>query len=110
AAGGGGEMPPGNGTERAGAGAPAAGGGGEMPPGNGMDLEFTAEQDELRASVRRFLAARAPLAWVRTLEHDARGTTDDVWKEMADLGFTSLLVAEEYGGVGGSLIDAGVVL
>lgn len=51
-----------------------------------MDFEFTAEQDELRASVRRFLAERAPLTYVRSVYDDATGTTPEVWNGLVDLG------------------------
>ena len=39
-----------------------------------MMLGTTAEQEELRASVRRFLAARAPLTRVRELMESEDGT------------------------------------
>ena len=51
-----------------------------------MDFEFTAEQDELRASVRRFLSERAPLPYVRAMYDDPTGTSPEVWKGLVDLG------------------------
>jgi len=75
-----------------------------------MDVEFNAEQEELRASVRRYLAERAPIAWVRSIADEPAGTTDVVWKGIADLGLTALLVPEEYGGLGASMVDLGVAL
>ena len=44
-----------------------------------MDFEFSEEQELLRESVRRFLAERAPMAYVRSQLDDERGTTDAVW-------------------------------
>ena len=38
-----------------------------------MDFEFSSEQEALRASVRRFLADRAPIAFVREMLDDERG-------------------------------------
>src|SRR5688572_26727512 len=69
-----------------------------------MDFEFSDEQEELRATVRRFLAERAPIAYVRSMLDDERGTTDDVWKALADLGVTGLL------GEGTGMVDMAVVL
>ncbi|MFN7953102.1 MAG: acyl-CoA dehydrogenase family protein [bacterium] len=75
-----------------------------------MDAFFSAEQDELRASVRRFLADRAPLAWVRGRWADERGTSDEIWRAMTDLGLVGLLIPEDLGGVGAGMQEAGVVL
>jgi len=75
-----------------------------------MDFEFSAEQEALRASVRRFLEDRAPLTWVRERYDDTRGTTDDVWQGLADLGVLGLLVPDRHGGAGMGMVDAAVVL
>ena len=40
----------------------------------------------------------------------ARGTTDEVWRGLADLGVTGLLVPESCGGAGMGMVDAAVVL
>ena len=66
-----------------------------------MNFEFTAEQDDLRASVRRFLAERAPLSYVRATYDDATGTTPEVWKGLVDLGVTDASL---------TMTDVGVVL
>jgi alkylation response protein AidB-like acyl-CoA dehydrogenase len=60
--------------------------------------------------VRRFLDEQAPIAYVRGLLDDPRGTTDTVWSGLGELGVTGLLVPEEYGGAGGGMVDAAVVL
>jgi alkylation response protein AidB-like acyl-CoA dehydrogenase len=76
-----------------------------------MDFEFSEEQEALRATVRRFLAEQAPIQpYVRDLYGDARGTTDAVWKGLADLGVTGLLVPTEHGGAGMGMVDMGVVV
>jgi alkylation response protein AidB-like acyl-CoA dehydrogenase len=51
-----------------------------------VDFEFSEEQEQLRESVRRFLADRAPISYVRTMYDDPVGTTPEVWKGLADLG------------------------
>jgi alkylation response protein AidB-like acyl-CoA dehydrogenase len=76
-----------------------------------MKLVFTPEQDELRASVRRFLAARSPIAAVRELMADEAGYDPSVWKQMADqLGLQGLAIPERFGGSGFSFVELGIVL
>lgn len=75
-----------------------------------MDADFSAEQEQLRESVRRFLAEQAPLSFVRERWDDPRGSSDAVWKGLSELGLVGLLVPEAQGGAGGSFQDMGVVL
>jgi alkylation response protein AidB-like acyl-CoA dehydrogenase len=75
-----------------------------------LDFEFSEDQEQLRASVRRFLEERAPISYVRALLDDARSTTDEVWTGLADLGVTGLLVPDQHGGAGGGMVDMAVVL
>jgi alkylation response protein AidB-like acyl-CoA dehydrogenase len=75
-----------------------------------MNLELTDEQVALRDTTRRFLADRAPISThVRALLDDATGTTEAVWRGLAELGTTGLLVPEKYGGAGMTLVEAGLV-
>ncbi|MDM4140255.1 MULTISPECIES: acyl-CoA dehydrogenase family protein [Mycobacterium] len=75
-----------------------------------MNLELTDEQVALRDTTRRFLAEKAPIAGhVRTLLDDPTGTDEAVWRGLAELGTTGLLVPEEYGGAGMTMVEAGVV-
>ena len=76
-----------------------------------MNLELTDEQLALRDTVRRFLAERAGVAGhVRPMLDQPTGTTDAVWRGLADLGTTGLLVPPEYGGDGMTMVEAGVAL
>ena len=75
-----------------------------------MNLELTDEQVALRDTTRRFLAEKAPISGhVRQLLDDPTGTTEAVWRGLADLGTTGLLVPEEYGGAGMTMVEAGIV-
>jgi alkylation response protein AidB-like acyl-CoA dehydrogenase len=75
-----------------------------------LNLELTEEQTELRDTVRGFLAERASVAThVRPLLDDRTGTTDVVWKGLAALGATGVLVDEQHGGAGMTMVEAGVV-
>jgi alkylation response protein AidB-like acyl-CoA dehydrogenase len=75
-----------------------------------LDFEFSEDQELLRATVRRFLTERAPIAYVRDMLDDERGTTDDVWSGLSALGVTGLLVPEVHGGAGMGMVDMAVVL
>ena len=75
-----------------------------------MDFVFSPEQLALRESVRAFLAAEAPIAYVRRMaEHDDAGITPEVWAKIVELGWTGLLVPESAGGLGLGIVDAVVV-
>jgi alkylation response protein AidB-like acyl-CoA dehydrogenase len=75
-----------------------------------MNLELTDEQVALRDTTRRFLAEKAPISGhVRQLLDDPAGTTEAVWRGLAGLGTTGLLVPENYGGAGMTMVEAGVV-
>jgi alkylation response protein AidB-like acyl-CoA dehydrogenase len=76
-----------------------------------MNLELTDEQVALRDTVRSFLAEKASIAGhVRPLLDDATGTTEAVWRGLADLGTTGLLVPSDYDGAGMTMVEAGIVL
>jgi alkylation response protein AidB-like acyl-CoA dehydrogenase len=76
-----------------------------------MALGVTAEQDELRDSVRRFLADRAPLTKVRELMETEDGTDRAVWDQLgARLGLLGLAIPEEYGGGGFTFAEQAIVL
>lgn len=75
-----------------------------------MDFTFSAEQDELRLTLRSFLVERAPRAYVAAMENDEIGVTSEVWGQLVEMGLSSLLVPESSGGAGAGLIDAVVVM
>ncbi|WP_433761361.1 acyl-CoA dehydrogenase family protein [Nocardia sp. CA-135398] len=76
-----------------------------------MAFSFTAEQEELRATVRRFLADKSPSAAVRHWMETEPGHDPAVWKQMAEqLGLHGLALPEEYGGSGGGPVELGIVL
>ena len=76
-----------------------------------MNLERTPEQQALADSLRRYLSERAPIRpYVRNMLDHLTGTTPEIWKGLAGMGVTSLLVPEELGGAGMGMVDMGVVL
>ncbi|MBV9320190.1 MAG: acyl-CoA/acyl-ACP dehydrogenase [Mycobacterium sp.] len=75
-----------------------------------MNLESTAEQLALRDTVRRFVAEKAGVAaYVRKMLDNTTGTTDEVWRGLAALGATAVLVPPECDGAGMTMVEAGIV-
>jgi alkylation response protein AidB-like acyl-CoA dehydrogenase len=64
-----------------------------------MTLILTFEEEQLRDSVRRFVAERSPLARLRELIGSGQAYDAGIWKQMsAQLGLAGLVVPAEYGG------------
>lgn len=74
-----------------------------------MDLDLTGEQQLLQESVRRTIERHCPIETVRSLENDPVGYSPALWSALADLGVAGLLIAEEHGGAGLTLLDAAIV-
>lgn len=75
-----------------------------------MDFGFTEEQDILRRSARSFLEKQCSPEFVRTMWEDPLGYSPDMWMKMSEMGWMGLLIPEQYGGLGLSFVDLGVVL
>jgi alkylation response protein AidB-like acyl-CoA dehydrogenase len=75
-----------------------------------MNLELTDEQAALRDTVRHYLAEKASVTThVRLMLDDQTGTTAEVWRGLSALGATGVLVPQEFGGSGMTMVEAGVV-
>ena len=75
-----------------------------------MDLGLTEIQQMLKSSAREFLSQECPLTLVRAMEEHELGVTDDLWRQISNLGWTGLVFPEQYGGTGGDFIDLAVLL
>jgi alkylation response protein AidB-like acyl-CoA dehydrogenase len=76
-----------------------------------VSFTFTDEQEELRGSVRRFLAEKSSSAAVRRLMESDESRDLAVWKQMAEqLGLQGLAIPEEHGGLGYGPVELGIVL
>jgi len=76
-----------------------------------MKLAPSTELQELRESVRRFLADRVPLQRVRELMDSADGTDEKIWNYAAgQLGLQAIAIPEEYGGAGFTFAEQAIVL
>ena len=74
-----------------------------------LDLDFDQEQELLRQTVRDVLGRYSPLDVVRQMEDDPVGYPVPLWEQLGELDLIGLLLPEEYGGSGMSLIE-GVAL
>ncbi|OBK82219.1 acyl-CoA dehydrogenase [Mycobacterium sp. 1164985.4] len=76
-----------------------------------MSLALTPEQRELSDAVAQFAARRAPVAATReSFDLLAAGHLPTWWKDFAANGFHAVHLPEDYGGQGGTLLDAACVL
>jgi len=75
-----------------------------------VDFTFSDEQEALRDAVRSFLQHDAPPSYVHAMAEDSRGFTDELWGNIAELGWPGLLVPEASGGLGLGLVDMTVVM
>jgi alkylation response protein AidB-like acyl-CoA dehydrogenase len=73
-----------------------------------MELEFSAEQDELRDSMRAVLTRESPVALARRVVDDG-ARPDALWATLTGLGWTALTIPETDGGIGLGMIEAGIL-
>jgi len=80
--------------------------------GTNMSLVLNEEQLMLRDSARTFLHNRAPVSHLRELRDSSNSTgfSRDLWAEMVEMGWTAILVPEEFGGLAYGYSEMGVVL
>ena len=74
-----------------------------------MDLDFSEEQTLLRDMLRGVLAEHSSIEVVRRTEDDPIGFPEALWKQLAEVGVTGILIPESFGGAGQSLIEAAIV-
>jgi alkylation response protein AidB-like acyl-CoA dehydrogenase len=74
-----------------------------------VQLEFTAEQEELRDSVRAVLQRECPISLVREVVEKDTGA-DALWSRMVELDWPGLTIREAHGGIGLGFVELAVVL
>ena len=77
-----------------------------------MELVLTEDQELLAKTAADFVRQHSPVSRVRALRdaNDPNGFSRELWKQMAELGWTGILVPDTYGGAGMGLADLIVVL
>ncbi|MEO8113158.1 MAG: acyl-CoA dehydrogenase family protein, partial [Phenylobacterium sp.] len=71
-----------------------------------MRFALSEDQRLLQDSVTKALAELSPLERVRRFADTGEATAPDIWKGLADMGLPSLLIPEERGGLGLTLLEA----
>ena len=74
-----------------------------------MEFDLSKPQKLLKDSAREFLSRHCKSKRVRELMNTETANDDELWQAMADQGWTSLVIPEEYGGLGAGLLDLAVV-
>jgi alkylation response protein AidB-like acyl-CoA dehydrogenase len=75
-----------------------------------MGFVLTEEQQMLRDSALSFCAEKLPVKAYRDLRARGEAFSASTWKEMAELGFTGVIIPEEHGGSGFGYVGLGQVL
>ena len=77
-----------------------------------MALVLNEEQRLLQDTAREFLLSNAPVAALRKLRdaHDPLGYAPDLWQQMAELGWASIILPEAFGGLEFGFLGLGVVM
>ena len=77
-----------------------------------MALVLNEEQRLLKETAREFLAGNAPVAQLRALRdsRDALGYSGTLWEQMAELGWASVILPEQYGGLDFGFLGLGAIL
>ena len=67
-----------------------------------MELVLNEEQTMLDQAAKGFIKEHSPIARMRKLrdDNDPLGYSKDMWRQMAEMGWTSILFSEEDGGMG----------
>ena len=74
-----------------------------------MEFEFSAEQQQLKDQVRRFLADRCDRNAVRAVLEGEQPFDRPLWKAMGELGYLGASIPEAYGGLGAGYLEACVI-
>ena len=69
-----------------------------------MDYNFTDEQNMLRDTMRKFVQTEIPREVAVEIDEEDR-FPHEILQKLCDLGFMGINVPEEYGGMGGNVID-----
>ena len=75
-----------------------------------MDFDFNDEQREIKSTAREFLASRFKSEKVRELAESDSPYDDAIWKQMCELGWPGIAIAEEHGGQGLGVVELVILL
>jgi alkylation response protein AidB-like acyl-CoA dehydrogenase len=75
-----------------------------------MDLGLSEIQKMLQETSRDYLVENCTMDFIRAMESDQIGISDEIWKNMADMGWLGLMIPDEYGGSGFNFDDMSILL
>src|SRR5256886_13788821 len=75
-----------------------------------MNFGFNEEQELLRSTARKFFDNECASDTVRKLMDGPEGMTPDLWKKIAEQGWTGLIFPDEHGGMGLGFVDLVVLM
>ena len=74
-----------------------------------MDLSLTETQTMLQSTAQEFMEAEMPKVRVLEIDDSESGFAADIWEKMCEQEWPGMVIPEEYGGVGLSFTDLGVI-
>src|SRR4051794_24183272 len=74
-----------------------------------MNFDFTDDQRAIKETARDLLASRFKLERLRELA-ESKDYADDAWKEVSELGWPAIFIAEENGGQGLGILELVILL
>src|ERR1700674_4770011 len=75
-----------------------------------MDFGLSDEQQHLKESARAFLSGECPTPTLRKIMTTEDGYPREVYAQIAKLGWSGLIVPEEFGGAGLGMLDMAMIL
>ncbi len=69
-----------------------------------MDFKFTEEQELFCQTLRKFIKRECPREYQRELD-EKEEFPHDLWDKLGELGVLGLIIDEQYGGMGGNVVD-----
>ena len=73
-----------------------------------MDFSFTEEQNLLRESVSKLMDRHAPVEYIRKLDKE-QGYPYELYDKWVEAGLLRMPFPEQYGGLGGNIIDLAII-
>lgn len=76
-----------------------------------MDIKLTEDQTQLQDIASKFMDKHCSFEFVRKMEKESQlGFCRDMWRQFAEMGWLGMLVPEQFGGMGMSLLDTVVLV
>jgi alkylation response protein AidB-like acyl-CoA dehydrogenase len=75
-----------------------------------MNFDLTEDQKMLVDSVAAFVKRHSPVTRLRAMREDPIGYSKDILQQMGEFGWLSVAFPESVGGLGGSFLDAALIL